>query len=96
MVRPAPWKSCRLKNARFPEVLFTFKNKRTVAFDTIESHISRYLLEALGSSRVKLAMVLLGRSCQNELMSSNNFDVKVAVKKYTKVEVSGKQLRKKP
>ena len=45
-----------------------------------------YILEALGSPRIKTAMVFLGRSCQNELMRSNNFDVKVPVTMCTKVE----------
>ena len=38
------------------------------------------------SSRIQPAMVFLDRSCQNELMRSNNFDVKVTVKKCTEVE----------
>ena len=43
-------------------------------------------IEALGSSRIQLAIVFLDRSCQNELMRSNNFDIKVPVKMCTELE----------
>ena len=44
------------------------------------------ILEALGSSQIKPAMVFSGRSCQNELMRSNNFGGKVPVTMCTEVE----------
>ena len=44
------------------------------------------LVEAVRSSRIQPARVFLGRSCQNELMRSNNFDAKVPVTMCTEVE----------
>ena len=45
-----------------------------------------YLLDDLRSSRIKSFQRFLVRSCQNELMRSNNFVVKVAGKKCSEVE----------
>ena len=45
-----------------------------------------YTLDDLRSSRIKSFQRFLVRSCQNELMRSNNFVVKVAGKKCSEVE----------
>ena len=41
-------------------------------------------------SQIKSARVFLGKSCQNELMRSNNFDVNVPVTIPTEVEAPAK------
>ena len=45
-----------------------------------------YVLDDLRLSRIKSFQQFLVRSCQNELMRSNNFVVKVAGKKCSEVE----------
>ena len=45
-----------------------------------------YILDDLQLSRIKSFQQFLVRSCQNELMRSNNFVVKVARKKCSEVE----------
>ena len=49
-------------------------------------HTLLYRLDDLRSSQIKSFQQYLVRSCQNELMRSNNFVVKVAGKKCSEVE----------
>ena len=48
--------------------------------------VGRYSLDDLRSSKIKSFQRFLVRSCQNELIRSNNIVVKVAGKKCSEVE----------
>ena len=57
--------------------------------DYIVAKLKIYLIYIVGwvtSSRIQPARVFLGRSCQNKLMRSNNFDVNIPVTMCTEVE----------
>ena len=49
-----------------------------------------YIIEAVRSSRIQSAQPFLGRSCQNKLMRSNNFEVNVTVTMCIEVEAQAK------
>ena len=49
-----------------------------------------YILEVVRLSRIQLAQPFLGRSCQNKLMRSNNFEVNVPVTMCIEVEALAK------
>ena len=52
--------------------------------------ISWYLLDHVHPTRIYPSQPFLGRSCQNKLMRSNNFEVNVPVTMCTEVEAQAK------
>ena len=61
-----------------------------VTFDETHCPQGTYLLEAVRSSRIQPVQPFLGRSCQNKLMRSNNFEVNVPVTMCIEVEALAK------
>ena len=75
-------KSCHAHCARLPKIIekitsdtYDDQGRRIAAFSW-----STYLLEATRLSWIQPTQWFLGRSCQNELRRSNNFDVKACQK----------------
>ena len=60
---------------------------------SVKNQISIYLLEGPRLSRIQPNQWFLGRSCQNELMRSNNFDLKYSTSMCREVEV-GQRIKK--